>query len=42
MIDYFSLALTHALLAIACWRLLLREDLDTEAEADAEKDGPRA
>jgi hypothetical protein len=34
MIDYFSLALTHGLLALACWRLLLREDLDNETEAD--------
>lgn len=38
MIDYFSLALTHGLLAIACWRLLQREDLDREAE----EDGPDA
>ncbi len=34
MIDYFSLALTHALLAIACWRLLQRDDLDSEQEQD--------
>jgi len=30
MIDYFALALTHAVLALACWRLLLRADLDHE------------
>ena len=28
MVDIFSLALTHALLALAAWRLLLRDDLD--------------
>ena len=31
MIDYFALALTHGLLALACWRILLRADLDVEA-----------
>ncbi len=30
MIDYFALALTHALLALAAWRLLSRADLDHE------------
>ena len=30
MIDYFALGLTHALLALAAWRLLLRDDLDHE------------
>ncbi len=34
MIDYFALALTHGLLALACWRLLLRGDLDSEAGMD--------
>jgi hypothetical protein len=34
MIDYFSLALTHGLLVIACWRLLQRDDLDHEPEQD--------
>ena len=28
MVDYFALGLTHALLALAAWRLLLRESLD--------------
>lgn len=42
MIDYFSLALTHGLLVLACWRLLQSDDLDSEPEQDAEKDGPRA
>ena len=30
MIDYFALALTHGLLALACWRILLRGELDVE------------
>jgi len=34
MIDYFSLALTHGLLVIACWRLLQRDDLDSEPKRD--------
>ncbi len=35
MIDYFALALTHGLLALACWRILLRRDLDEEVPAAA-------
>lgn len=31
MIDYFALALTHGLLALAAWRMLQRDDLDREA-----------
>ena len=42
MIDYFSLALTHGLLAIACWRLLQREELDREPGNAPERDEPRA
>jgi hypothetical protein len=34
MIDYFSLALTHGLLVLACWNLLQRDELDSEPEAD--------
>ncbi|WEK45318.1 MAG: hypothetical protein P0Y56_09745 [Candidatus Andeanibacterium colombiense] len=30
MIDYFAIALTHGLLALAAWRLLSRADLDSE------------
>ena len=30
MVDNFSIALTHALIAIALWRLLHRDDLDHE------------
>lgn len=28
MINYFSILLSHALIAWACWRLLSRDDLD--------------
>lgn len=35
MIDYFSLALTHGLLALAAWRLVLRADLDRDADPEA-------
>ena len=39
MIDYISLALGHALLAIALLRLVMRDglDVDPELEAHAEK-----
>ena len=30
MVDLFTLALTHGLMAIALWRLLFRPELDTE------------
>ena len=32
MIDTFSILLSHALVFIACWRLLARQDLDDEHE----------
>ena len=36
MIDIFTLALTHGLIALALWRMLFREDLDLdEGEARA-------
>lgn len=34
MIDNFSLFVSHALLLLACWRLLERRDLDTEPVID--------
>ena len=34
MVDYFTLALTHGLMAIALWRLLARPDLDVEEAAE--------
>lgn len=35
MIDYFAIGLTHALLALAIWRLLSRADLDSDGDAAA-------
>ena len=37
MIDAFSLALTHALLALTAWRLFKRPDLDREGPADTRR-----
>lgn len=36
MVDMLSLALTHALMAIAAWRLLLRDDLDRDPPEGAD------
>jgi hypothetical protein len=33
MIDTFAILLAHALLALAAWRLLFRDDLDAERDA---------
>jgi hypothetical protein len=33
MIDYFALALTHGLIALALWRMLQRDELDLEPGA---------
>jgi hypothetical protein len=41
MIDYFSLALTHGLLALAAWRMLQRGDLDSEDQVAADEAGPK-
>jgi len=32
MVDLFALALSHALLALAAWRLVLRGDLDRDID----------
>ncbi|MEQ1499010.1 MAG: hypothetical protein ABL914_10150 [Novosphingobium sp.] len=34
MIDNFALVVTHGLLALALWRLVQRDDLDTDPPAD--------
>jgi hypothetical protein len=39
MIDYFSLALTHGLIALALWRMLQRAALDDESGAENEEEG---
>lgn len=31
MVDYFAIALTHGLMALAVWRLMARDDLDSDA-----------
>lgn len=36
MIDYFAIALTHGLLALACLRLLARGDLDRDPNPEEE------
>lgn len=38
MVDMFALGLTHALLALAAWRLVLRDDLDQDPERQAAGD----
>ena len=43
MIDFFALALSHGLLALACWRILRRGDLDEESAVVApEPEAPPA
>lgn len=41
MIDYFALALTHSLIALALWRMLRRAELDAEPDP-AEQSGDAA
>ena len=41
MIDQFALALSHLLLALAGWRMLLRGDLDNETAGDADPVQPQ-
>jgi hypothetical protein len=40
LIDYFAIALTHGLLALAAWRLLWRDDLDRENGDEAKPHKP--
>ena len=37
MVDYFAIALTHGLMALAVWRLMARDDLDSDAAAGASR-----
>ncbi len=37
MIDNLAIALTHVLLAIGLWRVLLRDDLDRDPDDPAER-----
>ena len=40
MIDYFSIALTHGLILLACWRLLSCDALDEEDGEKLQADKP--
>lgn len=42
MIDYFALALSHALLVLGIWLVLQRDDLDREEPAPEAADEPAA
>ncbi len=42
MVDLFSLALSHGLLALAAWRLILREDLDADPGEGKVRPDPRS
>lgn len=39
MVDIFALALPHALLVLALWRIVLRDDLDFEGEDGSNGEG---
>ncbi|RIV83530.1 hypothetical protein D2V17_13150 [Aurantiacibacter xanthus] len=41
MIDYFAIALTHGLMALAVWRLLARPDLDDDSLVGEEEVKPK-
>jgi len=34
MVDYFAIGLTHALLALAAWRLVMSPALDRDPETE--------
>jgi hypothetical protein len=42
VVDYFAIGLTHGLIALAAWRLFLRDDLDREPDDDAPDSGKAA
>jgi hypothetical protein len=42
MVDYFSLALSHGVLLLAFWRLMLRDDLDVERQGEEPETGEPA
>jgi hypothetical protein len=41
MIDYFAIALTHGLIALAAWRLFLNDELDADPAAVAAQEAGR-
>lgn len=42
MVDIFALSVPHAILALAIWRILQRDDLDTEVAAESDPAEPHA
>jgi len=40
MIDIFALALSHGLILLGIWRLVMRDDLDGDLPAPEPKDAP--
>lgn len=40
MVDIATLALTHGLMAIALWRLLWRDDLDSDPGSEPQRPRP--
>jgi hypothetical protein len=42
MIDYFALAITHGLIALALWRMLQRSELDAEPGIAEDESGADA
>ncbi len=40
MVDYFAIGLTHLLMALAAWRLVMRDDLDSEPDPGADDISP--
>ncbi|MEO7178824.1 MAG: hypothetical protein ABIW83_08265 [Allosphingosinicella sp.] len=42
MIDTFSLALTHGLLALVAWRLMFRTDLNEDPAPGTEPAAPKS
>jgi hypothetical protein len=42
LVDLFTLALTHGLMAIALWRLLSRDDLGRDPESEPARPKPWA
>ncbi|MCB2073284.1 MAG: hypothetical protein H6917_05200 [Novosphingobium sp.] len=40
MVDYFALAVSHGLLALAVWRLAQRADLDRDPGPDGKAPSP--
>ena len=42
MVDYFAIAVTHGVMALALWRLMTRDDLDREEADESPQGKPKA